>query len=88
MARPPVPVAWKTRGSTASPSRSVTAVTHGVVTPNIVSPTAGRSCATGISCRTIPATACAALPITRREMRLRPATSVTEYHIAMSEAPT
>jgi hypothetical protein len=78
MARPPVPVAWKTSGSTSSPSRSVTAVTHGVVTPNIVSPTAGRSAAAGIGFPTIPASACAALPSTCREIRFSPATSVTE----------
>ena len=88
MARPPVPVAWKTSGSTSSPSRSVTAVTHGVVTPNIVSPTAGRSAAAGIGIATIPASACAALPSTCREIRFSPATSVTEYSIAMSDAPT
>lgn len=88
IARPPVPVAWKTSGSMASPSRSITAVTQGVVTPNIVIPTAGRSSASGTSLRTRPASACAALPITRREMRLRPATSVTEYHMAMSETST
>ena len=78
MARPPVPVAWKTSGSTCSPRRSTTAVTHGVVTPNMVSPTAGRSCASGTAWVTMPARACAALPSTRREIRLSPATSVTE----------
>ena len=88
IARPPVPVAWKTSGSTSSPSRSVTAVTHVVVTPNMVRPTAGRSSPGGIGFVTIPASACAALPSTRREMRLRPATSVTEANMAMSEAPT
>ena len=37
---------------------------------------------------TMPASAWAALPSTCREMRFRPATSVTEYIIAMSDGPT
>ena len=36
----------------------------------------------------MPASACAALPSTCREIRFSPATSVTEYSIAMSDAPT
>jgi hypothetical protein len=36
----------------------------------------------------MPASACAAFPNTCREMRFRPATSVTEYNIAMSDGPT
>src|SRR4051794_33959037 len=38
---PPTPVAGKTRQSHSSPSRRVTACTQGVVTPNIVRPSAG-----------------------------------------------
>lgn len=84
-----MPVAWNTSGSTASPSSSTTWVTAGVVTPNIVSPTTGRSSSTsGSGVATIPAIAWAALPRTVREMRLIPATSVTEYIIAMSDGPT
>ena len=91
-----MPVAWKTSGSTASLAarpvaramRSTTALTQGVVTPNIVRPTAGRSIAAGIEWDTIPASAWAALPSTCLDIRLRPATSVTECHMAMSAAPT
>ena len=36
----------------------------------------------------MPAAARAALPMTRREMGLRPATSTTEYIMAMSLGPT
>ena len=39
-------------------------------------------------CATMPAMALAALPSTSREMRLSPATSVTEYIMAMSAGPT
>jgi hypothetical protein len=39
---PPVPVAWKMRQSKRSSSALVTAWTQGVVTPNMVRPTAGR----------------------------------------------
>ena len=64
-------------------------MTSGVVTPNIVSPAAGRSSALGgTGFAAIPATALAALPRTTREMRLSPATSVIEYIMAMSAAPT
>ena len=52
---PPVPVAWNTRQSNSFCSCLVTACTHGVVTPNIVSPIAGFSrmspCACTRSCR-------------------------------------
>ena len=70
-------------------SSSARRVTSGVVTPNIVSPTAaGHPALAGIGLATMPAIALAALPSTCREMRLRPATSVTEYIMAMSEGPT
>ena len=36
----------------------------------------------------MPASACAALASTRSEMRLMPATSVTEYIMQMSDGPT
>ena len=88
MVRPPVPVAWKTRHSYAPPSCSATAVTQGVVTPNMVSATAGLVSAAGTSFVSIPASAWAALPRTWREIWLSPATSVTECSIAMSPAPT
>ena len=39
---PPVPVAWKTRQSYRSSSCFITACTHGVVFPNMLSPIAGR----------------------------------------------
>ncbi len=86
---PPVPVAWNTRQSNRSASSALTRFTQGVVTPNMVRPTAGRSSATaGRGARAMPATACAALARMVREMRLSPATSVTEYIIAMSLGPT
>jgi len=61
-----------------------------VVTPNIVMPSAGRpsSGAALAACRNAPPMAPAALPSTRREMRFSPATSVTEYIMAMSDGPT
>src|SRR6188472_101759 len=78
---PPVPVAWNTSGSNRPASSAARRVTKGVVTPNIVSPIGGRS-------SPLVGIALAALPSTCREMRLRPATSVTEYIMAMSEGPT
>ena len=36
----------------------------------------------------MPASACAALASTRSEIRLMPATSVTEYIMQMSDGPT
>ena len=84
-----MPVAWNTSGSYSVLSASTSWVTSGVVTPNIVRPIAGRSDAlAGTGLRTIPAIALAALPRTWREIRFRPATSVTEYIIAMSAGPT
>ena len=86
---PPVPVAWNTSGSKRPANSAASRVTKGVVTPNIVNPIGGRSSPlAGIGWATMPAIALAALPSTCREMRLRPATSVTEYIIAMSEGPT
>ena len=83
-----MPVAWKTRQSYSSCRASVTAVTHGVVTPNIVRPRAGLSpVSTGGRLRA-PASASAAFASTTRLMRLSPATSVTEYISAMSLSPT
>ncbi len=91
IACPPVPVAWKTRQSQSSPRCRVRRVTHGVVTPNMVMPRAGlswASSATGGPDAAMPAMARAALASTTREMRLRPAMSVTEYIMAMSLGPT
>ena len=66
-----------------------------VVTPNMVRPSPGRSSSAwgarrgvGSADRTMPASAFAPFASTRREIRLRPCTSVTEYIIMMSEAPT
>ena len=66
-----------------------------VVTPNMVRPSPGRSSSARggrrgarSAGRTIPASAFAPFASTRREIRLRPCTSVTEYIIMMSEAPT
>ena len=92
--RPPVPVAWNTRHSARGSSRSASRCTAVVVTPNMVSPTAGlspgraRPPSVDVRERTMPASAWAALPSTSREIRLSPCTSVTEYIIKMSEAPT
>ena len=86
--RPPVPVAWKTRQSWSASSAARTISTQGVVTPNMVSPMAGLSSAAGASPRIMPASACAALASTTREMRLSPAISTTEYIIVMSLGPT
>ena len=62
---------------------------HGVVTPNIVAPTSGRSPASGGgAARAIPAMAPAAFVRIRAEMRLIPEMSTTEYIIVMSTAPT
>ncbi len=59
------------------------------MTPNIVRPSAGLvSGAGGTGWAAMPLTACAALPSTWREIRFRPATSVTEYSMAMSLGPT
>ena len=93
---PPVPVAWKTRQSCSPSSWRDTAWTQGVVTPNIVSPMAGRVSAADLSAAPalsadqaiMPASACAALDSTRAEMRLMPETSVTEYIMQMSDGPT
>ena len=72
--------------------------TQGVVTPNMVRPTAGSSGARARGARrlarrgsrafTMPAIACAPLARTWREIALRPCTSVTEYIIMMSDGPT
>ena len=68
--------------------------TAGVVTPNIVSPTAGSERA-GFGCfaaasraRAMPISALAPLASTWREIELRPETSVTEYIIVRSDVPT
>jgi hypothetical protein len=86
---PPVPVAWKTMQSWLASSSAVAACTQAVVTPNIVSPIAA-SASAGVGCqaRTMPATACAALASTWREMRFSPDTSTTGYSIMMSALPT
>ena len=61
-----------------------------VVTPNIVSATAGLLAFdwTFAPCATMPASACAALASTRSEIRLMPEISVTEYIMQMSDGPT
>ena len=92
MVWPPVPVAWKTRQSYSASSCLHTAWTHGVVRPNIVRPRAGLPCCSadegGRENASMPASACAAFASTFSEMRLIPATSVTEYIMQMSEGPT
>ncbi len=91
---PPVPVAWKVRQSYRSSSCFTTCCTQGVVTPNIVSPTAGRVSRRAprrpgaIECAIMPASACAAFESTCSEIRLMPCTSTTEYIMQMSEGPT
>ena len=95
---PPTPVAWKTRQSYSCLSVSAICCTHGVVTPNMVSPMAGSSGRAGRRPRTsrmaaaraltMPSIACAPLARIWREIELSPCTSVTEYIIMMSEAPT
>ena len=91
--RPPTPVAWNTRHSNSSRSAALMRCTAGVVTPNIVSPTAGRRrVGRGLPpsrrAFAMPISACAPLASTWREIELRPETSVTEYIIVMSEGPT
>ena len=68
------------RSRASAPARRTTACTHVVVTPNMVRPIAGRDCAASSvrAKRIMPASACAALPSRRREMRLSPWTSVTD----------
>jgi hypothetical protein len=68
--------------------RLVTACTQGVVTPNMVRPSAGRWPSTGGGWAIMPASACAALASTFSLMRLMPCTSVTEYIMQMSLGPT
>ena len=86
MARPPVPVAWKISASRSS-RRPAARVTQGVVTPNMVRPTAGRPSAAA-GARDMPTMAWAAWASTVRVMRLRPAMSATECIMVMSETPT
>ena len=91
-----MPVAWNTRQSKSSSSAAVTCCTHGVVTPNMVSPTAGLpAAARRWAARAFGGArlhhadmACAPLARTWRDMELSPCTSVTEYSIMMSEGPT
>ena len=54
----------------------------------MVKPMAGLSSPAGVAPCIMPASAWAALASTTREMRLRPATSTTEYIIVMSLGPT
>ena len=64
-------------------------MTHGVVTPNIVAPTSGRSPRpSGTVAVAIPAIAPAALVRICAEIWLIPAMSTTEYIIVTSTAPT
>ena len=87
-----MPVAWKMRQSYSVSSCLHTAWTHSVVSPNIVRPRAGLPCASteegGRENVSIPASAWAAFASTFSEMRLMPATSVTEYIMQMSDGPT
>lgn len=54
-------------------------MTQGVVTPNMVRPRPGLSAAlAGTAFSAMPAAACAALPITLREIAFNPAMSTTE----------
>ena len=86
---PPVPVAWNTKPSCVAARWLRTAFTQAVVTPNIVRPIAGLlESDWGSGARAMPATACAALPMTRRERSFNPAMSTTEYIMAMSLEPT
>ena len=64
-------------------------MTHGVVTPNIVAPTSGRSpLRAGTVDVAIPAIAPAALVRICDEIWLIPEMSTTEYIIVTSTAPT
>ena len=64
-------------------------MTHGVVTPNMVAPTSGRSpVSSGAAAVAIPAIAPAALVRIREEIWLIPEMSTTEYIIVTSVAPT
>ena len=86
-ARPPVPVAWKTSGSWLARRMSATRVTHGVVTPNMVRPTAGLVVVAGRT-PAMAVMAAAAWARTVRVMRLSPAMSATGCIMVMSETPT
>src|SRR6185312_16273878 len=74
-----------------SVSRARAVSTACVVTPNMLAAISGRSLVSGAAgspAVTMPAMAAAALPSTRREIRLSPATSTTEYMTQTSLAPT
>ena len=93
--RPPTPVAWNTRHSKSLRKAALIRCTAGVVTPNIVRPTAGRLAPLRLLRRrsssrafAMPISALAPLASTWREIELRPDTSVTEYIIVMSAGPT
>ena len=66
---------------------SATRVTHGVVTPNMVRPTAGLVVVAG-RVAAMAVMAAAAWARTVRVMRLRPAMSATGCIMVMSETPT
>lgn len=64
------------------------AVTHGVVTPNMDSATAGLLSSDDCGPVRAPSSALAALPSTRRDIRFKPAMSVTEGNSTTSEQST
>ena len=89
IARPPVPVAWKTSTSKPAFSKTDFAVcTHCVVFPNMLATMMGLSSVAGMIVSTIPQIAPAARPRMVREMRLSPATSTMAGIITMSFTPT
>ncbi|MBL0931713.1 MAG: hypothetical protein IBJ15_16565, partial [Alphaproteobacteria bacterium] len=76
-------------GSTIKPIMALAGLTHGVVTPNIGMPMPGLAArASGPANLTMPATARAALAMTRSLIGFNPAISTTEYIIAISVGPT
>ena len=89
MVLPPVPVAWNTSASTLPARCSTICVTAGVVTPNMVRPTAIFVAGGSTSPPALmPTMACAAFDRITRDIRLSPARSVIDGTMTTSLTPT